>query len=259
MATTLRSLAKAGVPRVARQWASAYRLRAMRERNAQRSITEVFSEIYATGAWGAGDAFDSGSGSRGEAATRYASYIRELVRATGAQSVVDVGCGDFRVAAQFVDCLTSYRGIDVAPDVVGRNQSDFGGPGITFSLLDASADDLPEGDICLIRQVLQHLSNHEISNILRRCRAFPIVVVTEHWPAPSAASLPNLDKPHGPDTRLDLGSWVDVSRSPFNCAVQQVLSVAVDRPLYHSGETIRTHLWRPASVASDTAGDLPGA
>jgi SAM-dependent methyltransferase len=228
-----------------RQWIAQIRLRQIRRRNTRRHIDEVFSEIYASGQWG-GREFDSGSGSQGSAATRYAAFIRELLHETGARTVVDVGCGDFRVASQFVSDVDSYLGIDVVETIIERNTTMFGRPGISFSKLDATSYDLPQADICLVRQVLQHLSNRQISEILFRCRKYPLVVVTEHWPAAQAATVPNRDKPHGPDTRLDSGSWVDISRHPFDCApVDEVLCVEAEVMQYTPGETIRTHLWRP--------------
>jgi hypothetical protein len=233
-------------PPAVRNWVAATRLRRLRRHNGPRPAVEVFSEIYANGRWGSGRVFDSGSGSHGDAAKHYAAYIRMLLRAMNVRMAVDIGCGDFSVAAQFVGGLETYCGIDIVPDLVTRNQSVFGRAGVTFAALDASRDDLPTADVCLIRQVLQHLSNDQIGDVLNRCRAYPLVVVTEHWPAPAAAREPNVDKPHGPDTRLDSGSWVDIRRPPFNCdPVWEVLRVPVDVHLYHAGETITTQLWCP--------------
>ncbi|MEQ7127292.1 class I SAM-dependent methyltransferase [Actinopolymorpha sp. B11F2] len=216
----------------------------MRKVNAAKSTGEVFSEIYATGRWG--EPYSSGPGSSGRVAAAYADYVRELLRTTGARRAVDIGCGDFGVAAQFVDALESYHGLDVVAAMIDRNTAHHGGPGINFEVLDASTGVLPPADICFVRQVLQHLSNQQIAKILDRCAAYPMVVVTEHWPASEAQSRPNCDKSHGADTRLDRGSWVDITADPFRChPVEEVLRVQPEHHLYQAGETIRTHLWRP--------------
>ncbi|GAA5197595.1 class I SAM-dependent methyltransferase [Rugosimonospora acidiphila] len=233
-------------PAPVRNWVAAARLARLRQRNASRSAQEVFSEVYAARQWGLGDRFDSGTGSRGDAPMRYADFIRRLIEDSGARSAVDIGCGDFRVASMFVDALERYEGVDVVPDLISRNLQAHGRPGVNFSLLDAANDDLPEADVCLIRQVLQHLSNAQITAILDRCRRYPLVVVTEHVPAPDRAREPNRDKPHGPDTRLDTGSWVDIELSPFGCApVREVLRIPAPTPLYSPGEMLRSQLWRP--------------
>jgi SAM-dependent methyltransferase len=243
---TWRGRVAKSAPPVVRDWVAAARLRRIRQRNATRSVEDVFSEIYAAGRWGGGGAFNSGTGSRGDAAATYGRYVRELLRATGARTAVDLGCGDFVVAAQFVDDLDAYHGVDIVRDLIERNTRLFGRDGVTFSVLDASDARLPTADVCLVRQVLQHLSNDQIARILHRCRAYPLVVVTEHWPAQEAARVPNIDKPHGPDTRLDRGSWVNIAEPPFNCgAVEEVLRMPVSVALCQPGETITTQLWRP--------------
>jgi SAM-dependent methyltransferase len=240
------------VPADVRRRISAFNLERARSQNAAKPIEAVFEQVYRSGAWGEGESFDSGSGSRGQAATEYTSLVRRLIRAEGARSVVDVGCGDFRVAAQFADDLQSYVGVDVVPHLVARNNAEYGSPRVSFACLDASESELPAADICLVRQVLQHLSNAQIHGILDRCRKFPVVVITEHWASPESATAANLDKPHGPDTRLDKGSHVDVTLPPFNLpAVEEVLRVPVTPPLYQLGETLQTMVWRPRL-------DIPG-
>jgi hypothetical protein len=240
-------------PAPVRNWVASARLARMRQRNAGRPVEEVFAEIYASRQWGDGlrdgdDAFDSGTGSQGAAAAGYAAYVRQLVGRSGARSAVDIGCGDFRVASLFVDALHGYHGLDVVSDLVAHNTAVHGGDGVSFAVLDASAGELPPADVCLIRQVLQHLSNGQIAEILRRCQGYPLVVVTEHLPAPGRATGPNLDKPHGPDTRLGAGSWVDISAPPFNRSpVQEVLRLPAPVPLFGPGEVLLTQLWRPGS------------
>jgi SAM-dependent methyltransferase len=207
----------------------------------------VFSEIYENGAWGQTQAFDSGSGSRGAAGEPYISLVRALIAETRARRAVDIGCGDFRIASGFVDALETYVGIDVVPSLIERNRAEFGRPGVSFIALDAAASEVPDGDICFIRQVLQHLSNAEIAAILERCSKFPVVVVTEHWPSPQRQRRPNRDKPHGGDTRVDLGSWVDISAEPFACTpTSERLVVSYNDEVWaFPGETIRTVVWIP--------------
>ena len=210
------------------------------------SIEEVFSEIYAKGRWGTTETFDSGGGSRDGFPDPYVKFVRDLITETGARHGVDIGCGNFRVAAGFVDTLDSYVGIDVVPKLIEHNIAEFSREGVTFLAADATTADLPDGDICFIRQVLQHLSNAQISAILQRCTKFPLVVITECWPAPTRFALPNRDVSHGHLTRVEFGSWVDVSEEPFCCApVRECLVV----PYY--GWTIRTVLWTPQATGAN--------
>ena len=231
---------------LARLTPAAVRLRRTRAANAVRTAEEVFTAVYRARMWGDGEVFDSGSGSRGEPADQYASLIRSMVRDFGVRSAVDVGCGDFRVAERFADCLADYVGLDIVGPVVDRNTARYGRPGISFSRLDAAREQPPDADLCLIRQVLQHLSNEQIAGILAQCRKYRLVVVSEHRPGAAPRVRPNIDKPHGPDTRLDRHSWVDIREAPFGCGpVRELLQVPVDPPQYRAGESILTMLWRP--------------
>jgi SAM-dependent methyltransferase len=245
--TRLRDYARRATPPTIRRRIASKRLQKMRQRNSIRSAQDVFSEIYATGRWGSGASFDSGSGSVGAAPESYVGFVRDLIEESGARHAVDIGCGDLRVASGFIDLLDSYIGVDVVPELIDRNSAKFGRPGVSFVALDAAISDVPDGDVCFVRQVFQHLSNNEITSILQQCSKFPIVVVTEHWPAPELRTQPNQDKPHGPDTRLDFGSWVDIGEEPFQCGSAQMrLVVPADRPQHHAGETIRTVVWTPS-------------
>jgi hypothetical protein len=95
----------------------------------------------------------------------------------------------------------------------------------------------PDGDLCLIRQVLQHLSNSEIEQVLNNVKKYPYVIITEHVPVfPEQA---NLDKPHGPDIRIYQRSGVFPDEPPFSLKLEKLLDV----PIGHD-EVIRTVLVR---------------
>jgi hypothetical protein len=254
----LRGIVREATPLAVRRQVRAVRLRALRRRNATRSTEQVFSEIYENGAWGQTQSFDSGSGTRGPAREPYVSLVRDLIAETGARRAVDIGCGDFRIASGFVDALETYVGIDVVSGLIERNTIEFGRPSVSFMALDAAASDVPDADICFIRQVFQHLSNVEIAAILERCSKFPMVVVTEHWPSPQRQRRPNRDKPHGGDTRVDFGSWVDISAEPFACTrTSERLVVSYDDGVWaFPGETIRTVVWIPERALSDPGSPL---
>lgn len=247
--TQFRELARRLAPAAVSERIDSKRLQTERRRNSTRSARDVFSEVYSAGTWGRGEGFCSGRGSQGTARESYVAFVRELIRESGVRHAVDIGCGDFRVASGFVDLLDSYVGVDVVPELIARNTAEFGRPGLSFMALDAAISEVPDGDVCLIRQVLQHLSNKEIKSILERCSKFSIVVVTEHWPAPERRTQVNRDKAHGADIRLDCGSWVDVAEEPFGCLpTSEQLVVTVDTPSYQTGETLRTIVWTPAQA-----------
>jgi hypothetical protein len=117
----------------------------------------------------------------------------------------------------------SYVGIDVVPDLIARNRQRFQNDRVTFLCGDVSRDDLPAADVVLIREVLQHMSNDQISRVIRRLAAYPVAYVTNVEPAKNSVARPNRDLVPGPDTRSVFGSALFLDEPPFNIGGQVVL------------------------------------
>lgn len=211
-------------------------------RNARRSVASVFQDVYSGRQWGqADDDFHSGPGSTGLSASQYADCIRDYIRRLGIRSVVDIGCGDFRVASGFVTGDVDYTGVDVVASLVARNQAAFASGTVRFVNLDATRDELPDGELCLIREVLQHLSNSQIASVLHATRKFRHVIYSDYQPAPGARFWPNRDITHGRDTRIWRDSAVLLDQPPFNRKMELLLEVASHDILRQPGECIRTY------------------
>ncbi len=143
-------------------------------RNAKLTPEQVFSEIYRQGKWGGGESqFNSGAGSSTrsivgpyvDAVTRYLASLPE-----GRRRVVDLGCGDFSVGAQITPFCSSYVGVDVVPELIQHNKASFPDANVEFLCADIIDGEVPPGDICLVRQVFQHLSNAQIAKVLCKAR-----------------------------------------------------------------------------------------
>lgn len=211
------------------------------------SVKAVFTQTYEQHIWGGtADEYVSGSGSSESQAAGYAAVVKPCIAKWNISTLVDLGCGDFTVGK----ALTSggglrYIGIDVVDGLIRKNQTAYGGGHAVFLCLDMLRDPLPDGDLCLIRQVLQHLSNSQIIAVLQKTKQYRRVLVTEHYPAPSVRCRPNLDKPHGPDTRIFDGSAVYLEQPPFNVPLSQITlihEVETQGYLVHKGEMLRTFL-----------------
>ena len=191
-----------------------------------RPLRDVFSEIYQYNMWGRGDGrFYSGPGSDDAVTAPYTAAIRAFIAGHSIASIVDVGCGDFRVGAQLLGNGLRYHGVDVVPALIHHNAATHGSETVKFSCLDATSEELPDGDLCLIREVFQHLSNAEIQRALGRCRKFPYVIVTERIASPGRMTAPNAEHVHGPNTRSDVGSGVVLDAPPF---AENVTGVLID-------------------------------
>lgn len=221
---------------------------------------ELFSAVYERNLWGGETGtFCSGPGSAEELTEPYCLWLAEFIatRYGGVATVVDLGCGDFRVGRRLIALAPgiNYIGVDVVPGLIADNARRYAGRGVAFRQADIAVDELPSGDICLIRQVLQHLSNAHIRRIVGKLAAYRHVFVTEHYPA--RVLLANIDKPTDNRTRRRQESAVDLAAAPFHLpGVALVLTVP-----YHdeatpaaAGETLRTFMIQhPAPDATPPA------
>jgi SAM-dependent methyltransferase len=217
----------------------------IRQHNRGRTAADIFREIYEHRRWGGdqGD-FHSGSGSTIEHAQLYAPVIKRFIDEHDVRHVIDLGCGNFRIGAQLIDNNNvRYTGIDIVRSLIESNRRQHGDQRVRFECLDIIEDELPEGDLCLIRQVLQHLSNQQISRVLANVERYRYVIVTEHYPAPGALRAKNLDKPCGEDVRIYDGSAVFLDAPPFDRHVSgPLLDVDAGHWLMQPGERIQTYL-----------------
>jgi hypothetical protein len=183
----------------------------------------TFSTIYQNRIFGdlPGEQFYSGDGSMGVFADNYCRHIELLVREKGIRSIVDLGCGDFRIGKRLSAMVDTYCGVDIVPDLIAHHRREYGSPQVSFACLDIVEDPLPPADLCLVRQVFQHLNNAEIGAVLAKLGAYPWVLVTENVNA-GPATVPNVDHVHGPRTRLVEDSGVFLAEPPFSVQPERI-------------------------------------
>lgn len=204
-------------------------------------LKKIFSYVYEDNIWGGdkGD-FYSGPGSDDIVTKSYIDLINNFIKERGVKKVVDLGCGDFRVGSQIHKEEIEYTGVDIVPALIERNNKTFGKLNVRFSCINAVDENLPQGDLCLIRQVLQHLSNKDINSILKKCQRYKYVIVSEHLPANKNA-VPNLDMDSNWNIRLMQQSGVYIDQPPFNRSAIALLEVDPWHEGY-SDSIIRTSL-----------------
>ena len=190
---------------------------------------EVFRRVYAGGAWGTDEeaGFSSGTGSRGVIADQYCSWVTRFIRERGFRSIADLGCGDFCIGGRIVQQTgANYIGVDIVPELIEHHRAAFARPGISFECLDITNDALPAADLCLVRQVFQHLSNAQILSALDKLSPYPLALISEH--VPRKPRVFNLDKSQGPHVRCSYGSGVYLDRPPFSREVLAEWEIPVD-------------------------------
>ena len=197
--------------------------------NRNKTAEEVFTEIYKRNKWGGSRReFYSGPGTANEQIVSiYISMVSEKAYSENfvGLTFVDLGCGDFRVGKQLLQLCSNYIGVDIVKPLIHRNHETYGNALTKFMHLDIVEDELPNGDVCFVRQVLQHLSNRQIIVVLPKLKKYKWVFITEHYPTDNNVIKPNIDKVHGRDVRVYDNSGVYLSKPPFELPAQELKEV----------------------------------
>jgi SAM-dependent methyltransferase len=196
--------------------------------NRQKSNQEIFSKIYSKNYWGGENdqSFYSGEGTYVEDLSVYTDSLVKFIQENNIQSVCEIGCGDFHVSKNLVEKVSiDYIGIDVVPALVEHLNGQFSSEKIHFTCLDAAEINttIPKVDLCIIRQVLQHLSNEQIQRILINTSHIPNLIITEH--VPKKTLVYNADKVTNGYIRLQnkVPSGIFLDKPPFNKSIESEL------------------------------------
>lgn len=185
------------------------------------STKDAFEKVYAEGFWGRDVEGNPISGTGSHDATVVAPYVAvtsQFLGEIGRPTVVDLGCGDFNIGRQLSSLCESYLACDISETILEINRRRHVLENVRFQQLDIATDNLPDADVCIVRQVLQHLSNAEIARFvdkLNQDKPYRHLIVTEHVAVDASVSF-NLDKPSGPGVRVENRSGVDITRPPFS-------------------------------------------
>ena len=144
--------------------------RALLARLPQPTRADVFTTIYRSAGWGKDLDTVSGPGSTLEQTAVIRKMLPELVMQLGAQSFLDVPCGDLFWMKECELGSLDYVGMDVVPALVAENTKRFGAPHRTFIVGDLVKDDLPCVDVVFCRDCLVHLPFRDALAALRNVR-----------------------------------------------------------------------------------------
>jgi 2-polyprenyl-3-methyl-5-hydroxy-6-metoxy-1,4-benzoquinol methylase len=135
---------------------------------------DIFNKIYKDNVWNATNKDDvgeeislSGPGSSIKAATHDMQIISNVIEKYSIKSVLDIGCGDVKWMSKLLEMHPSvkYHGVDVSSYIIEKNRKKY--PTYKFTLMDASTEvELPKAELCITREVLQHLSLDSVKIII---------------------------------------------------------------------------------------------
>ncbi|MFI0435523.1 MAG: class I SAM-dependent methyltransferase [Parachlamydiaceae bacterium] len=170
-----------------------------------------FSEIYDKAIWGRNEEGlgYSGGGSSVKNAAAYMEFLQNFLKVNAIKSVVDVGCGDWTFSRYLDWNGIDYTGYDIVKNVIERNLVSFSTPSIQFIHGNAVHMDLPEADLLICKDVLQHLSNEDVFFFLNQIHKFKYCLITNDVDQTSMG---------GANSQISSGGYrtLDLTAAPFN-------------------------------------------
>lgn len=172
-------------------------------------MREAFDRIYLENTWGEG----SGPGSDPVTASNYLAWLRAMLCTS--DSVLDVGCGDGRLASVWAPWCARYTGMDVSLVALQKARQRLPR---SFRLLSGTPGDLgPEDvfDVAVVKDVIQHLPEADAAKLLADTQARvrrTVLVVGDYAREKSADILPGEYRPLNPSDLVPeaplAASWI---------------------------------------------------
>jgi len=193
-----------------------------RKKFLKMTTREVFKEIYQKKLWSPESEkkdfkFYSGAGTHHkDFSDKYIQEVSKFLTSFEKKpDVVDLGCGDFVIGSRLRKFCNKYVAIDIFDELIDHNKKKYKDLDVEFKVLDITIDQLPSSDICLVKDVLQHLSNNLIRKFIKLIdKKYKYLIITEHLP--KKEFKPNIDVPTSAFIRLDKNSGVVLTEDPFN-------------------------------------------
>lgn len=135
---------------------------------------EIFNKLYRRHRW----IWGSGTGSIPIFNKPFIQFVNKFLDDhPDIKVVVDIGCGDYQIGRHLALREKKYIGCDVSDFVLEKTRAKFSLTNKKFLHLDAVTDELPSGDLVIIKDVLQHLRNRDISRILSKLAVYRFMII----------------------------------------------------------------------------------
>jgi hypothetical protein len=150
---------------------------------------DIFTNIYENNIWGNDSSIDnlykgtSGGGSEINHCRQYIDFVREFIIKNKINKVIDLGCGDWQASCLIYEKLDNicYYGYDAYEKLIISHKNQY--PDYSFIHLDFvdHKEKIESGDLCILKDVLQHLSNISIDTLLNyliKEKKFKYILIT---------------------------------------------------------------------------------
>lgn len=135
---------------------------------------EIFTSIYNNYGFGSTES-RSGPGSTLDETKSIREKLVELINEKNIKSVIDIPCGDWNWMKEIAENFDFYIGGDIVDECVTSNNEKYGSDKIKFLNIDLLTDEIPEGDLLIVRDVIGHYPIEDgdliLKNILKsKCK-----------------------------------------------------------------------------------------
>lgn len=163
----------------------------------RNNLEQVFTAIIDANEWGYDGqkyGISTGYGNTEEVTESYRELLKKHIEINKIKSVIDIGCGIWEYDHdEFKDCM--YIGIDCVKNVIYFNKKNYANKKRLFIYADIldEKNNIPSNiDLCIIKDVLQHLSEDNVIKLLNKVKSKVkyIILVQDH-------DQPNHDIPNG--------------------------------------------------------------
>jgi len=174
-------------------------------------MKNIFTEIYANNGWGQG----SGEGSLPQTTEEYRAFLEQFICDNQIESVVDYGCGDWQFSSLINWGNVQYLGLDVVDSLIEHHNKTYSTYNIQFQSINDIPDELPDADLILLKDVLQHWSNQTIMAFIPKIAKYKYALIT------------NCINPKGVTDNHDIHDgnfrYLDLRKPPFAYNMRKVL------------------------------------
>jgi SAM-dependent methyltransferase len=174
-------------------------------------MKNIFTDIYTNHGWGHG----SGEGSLPENTEIYRQFLEQFIRDKQIKSVVDFGCGDWQFSSLIDWGNVQYVGLDVVDSLIDHHNKTYRSGNIQFRSIDGIPDELPDADLILIKDVLQHWSNQTIMAFIPKIAKYKYALITN--------CINPKDATDNHDIQEGDFHYLDLRKPPFSYNMYKVL------------------------------------
>ena len=133
------------------------------------SREQIFTSIYNDKVWASSESL-SGAGSDIATTKTLRMLLPMIVRIFNIEVLVDLGCGDFNWFKTLSLDVKNYIGVDIVKSVIESNKQKYASDNRLFFCLDAAENVIPQGDLVLCKDVLQHLSFQDCKKVIKNIK-----------------------------------------------------------------------------------------